>query len=171
MLSPQDCKPKVSQVRRSWYVPPPLVSGGGSPGLVSFGFLYTLRGLSAFLLLKRGGQQVASIYDAAMPKRANASLARVPVTGVDPFESMESRRRRILPPCVQPTSPLLPSSIATDRVSDVTSLARTSHTSVRIPNRNDAPVLHTSRRGSRRETLSGYIRECAASLGSRVFTG
>ena len=108
-----------------------------------------LRGHRNFPLPMRGGQQVVTIYDPAMPKRVNATHARVPAAGVDPFESIESRRRRLFPPCVQPAPDQLPSSTATERASEESSFARASPTDARIPNRNDAPVLHTTRRGSR----------------------
>ena len=92
-----------------------------------------------------------------MPKRVNAALSRVPVAGSDPFESMESRRRRLFPD-VHPSPPSLQVSPATERSSEVTSFARASPTDARIPNRNDAPVLHSTRRGSRAKAAAA-VRE------------
>ena len=83
-----------------------------------------------------------------MPKRLNAAIARVPLTGSDPFESLESRRRRLFPD-VQPPSVATPACSATERVGEVPSCARSSPPGARIHNRNDAPVQHTTRRGSR----------------------
>ena len=77
-----------------------------------------------------------------MPKRVNAAHSRVPAAGSDPFESMESRRRRLLPG-VQPAPLSLPVSAATERASEVSSFARASPTVARISNRNDAPVDHS----------------------------
>ena len=92
-----------------------------------------------------------------MPKRVNAALSRVPMAGSDPFESMESRRRRLLPD-VHPAPLPLQVSTATERASEVTSFARASPTDARIPNRNDAPVLHSTRRGSRAKAAAA-VRE------------
>jgi hypothetical protein len=98
---------------------------------------------------KHGGHQVAATRVSAMPKRLNASLSRVPAAGVDPFESIEPRRRRLLPQSDQPAPPPLPGSSSAEHAGREPVPARSSHTVERIPNRADAPVLHTSRRGSR----------------------
>ena len=81
-----------------------------------------------------------------MPKRLSAALSRVPVAGGDAFESIESRRRRLLPQSEQPApSPPPPPTRAAGRPE----AASASHTVERMPNRADAPVLHPTRRGSR----------------------
>ena len=84
-----------------------------------------------------------------MPKRLNASISRVPVTGGDPFESIESRRRRLFPPSVQPAPPPQQACAATAPARGQSSSSQLPHTVERIPNRVDAPVLHISRRGSK----------------------
>ena len=68
------------------------------------------------------------------------------MSGRDAFESIESRRRRLFPQSEQPAPPPLPPPTPTE---DRPETASASHTVERRPNRADAPVLHTSRRGSR----------------------
>ena len=84
-----------------------------------------------------------------MPKRVHAPRSQIPVAGVDPFESMESRRRRLFPQSVQPTPAELPGSSSSDHAHQVPDAARSTPTVERNPNWADAPVRHTSRRGSR----------------------
>ena len=84
-----------------------------------------------------------------MPKRVKAHLSQIPMTGGDPFESMDSRRRRLFPQSFQPPPAELPGSSSTDPAHQVPDAARSVPTVERNPNRADAPVLHPSRRGSR----------------------
>ena len=156
MLSPQDCKPKVSQVRRLWFSPLWFRGGpprSGKPKPVTSSGFYMLRGHSSLSVVATRWKPPVD----SMPKRLNAALSRVPVAGSDPFESMESRRRRLFPD-VQPPPLPTPVSSATERASEVTSFARSLPPGARISNRNDAPVQHTTRRGSLGRSLDRSLR-------------
>ena len=97
-------------------------------------------------VFKHGGYQVAATRIHAMPRRLSAALSRTPVAGGGAFESIEPRRRRLLPQSEQPApSPPPPPTRAAGRPE----AASASHTVERMPNRADAPVLHPTRRGSR----------------------
>jgi len=98
-----------------------------------------------------------------MPKRLTATLSRVPVAGVDAFESIESRRRRLLPQSEQPAPPQLPGSSTPATADRRPDPASAPHTVERMPNRADAPVLHTSRRGSRAKAAAA-IRDSGPDL-------
>ena len=105
MLSPQDCKPKVSQVASRFLVLPPWFLGGVRSGLVCqsrsrlLGF-YTLRGQLGPLLDMADIRWLPSVP--SMPKRVSAYLSQPPAAGVDAFESIEPRRRRLLPQSTPP---------------------------------------------------------------------
>ena len=137
MLSPQDCKPKVSQVRRSWFSPLGFVWGiprSGTPKPVT-----CILGSTRFEVTRAPTVSMTVTRwkppETIMPKRGNAALSRVPAAGSDPFESMESRRRRLLP-CVPPAPPSLPGSTATEHTNREPSLASSSHAIATIPKRN-----------------------------------
>ena len=146
MLSPPDCKPKVSQVRRAPGFSPPLgfwVRSG--PHAKASHFTSTRFEATGY---KHGGIRWLP-PDPNMPKRlSSSSLSRIPAAGVDPFESIESRRRRLFPQSFPPLHTVPPSSSATTPA-QVPRAVSSAHTVERNPNRADAPVLHTSRRGSR----------------------
>ena len=95
-----------------------------------------------------------------MPRRSSAALSRLPVTGGDPFESIESRRRRLLPQSEQPPPAPPPPPAQSVRIPEA---ASAHSTAARMPNRADAPVLHTSRRGSKAKAAAA-IRDADPEL-------
>ena len=84
-----------------------------------------------------------------MPKRARAVPKLAVLTGADPFESMESRRRRLAPPSTPPAAQHAQARVGTRTAPSTSTLPSPMPTTGRPPTRTDAPVLHTTRRGSR----------------------
>ena len=143
MLSPPNCKPKVSQAAATTSVPPlPGFFVRVRSGLLCLSqsrSFYTPRGKLGYR--QTGWMTGGSHQFSNMPKRVYAPRSQIPLAGVDPFESMESRRRRLFPQSVQPPPAELPGSSSTDQAHQVPDAARSTHTVERIPKRADAPVL------------------------------
>ena len=63
--------------------------------------------------MEKGAVSGGTTSSVSMPKRAKAVPAMAVLTGVDPFESMESRRRRLAPPSVPPLAQHAPACVMT----------------------------------------------------------
>ena len=70
------------------------------------------------------------------------------LTGADPFESMESRRRRLAPPSIPPAAQHAPACVMTPAAPYSSTTASPGHPAG-PPARSDAPVMHPTRRGSK----------------------
>ena len=124
----------------------PLSGGFVSPSLkpVTISF-YTLPGQ----YIGTGGGVRWLPSSVSMPKRAKAVPAMAVLAGADPFESMESRRRRLAPPSAPPAAQHAKACVVTHTASSSPAASRPVHTVVRPPSRMDAPVMHPTRRGSK----------------------
>ena len=85
----------------------------------------------------------------SMPKRAHAVPKMAVLTGADPFESMESRRRRLAPPSTPPAAQHAAACVGTLAAPSSSTIPSPGHPAVRPPARMDAPVMHLTRRGSK----------------------
>ena len=92
---------------------------------------------------------MAATSSVSMPKRAHAVPKLAVLTGADPFESMESRRRRLAPPSTPPAAQHAQARVGTHTAPSTSTPPSPMPTTGRPPTRTDAPVLHTTRRGSR----------------------
>ncbi len=146
MLSPQDCKPKVSEVSSLPVSPPPWVFLRVRSGPVCLSHSRSSTRFEVRGALPTWWVSGGSHRDTAMPKRLSAHLSNIPVAGSDPFESIESRRRRLFPQSEQPAPPQLPGSSPPASAGRLPTPAAASHTVERMPNRADAPVLHPTRK-------------------------
>ena len=85
----------------------------------------------------------------SMPKRAHAVPKMAVLAGADPFESMESRRRRLAPPSAPPAAQHATACVVTHTAPSPSAATRPVHNVVRPPSRMDAPVMHLTQRGSK----------------------
>ena len=99
--------------------------------------------------MEQGAASGGSTSSVSMPKRAKAVPAMAVLTGADPFESMESRRRRLAPPSIPPVAQHAPACVMTPAAPYSSTTPSPGHPTVRPPARMDAPVMHLTRRGSK----------------------
>ena len=96
--------------------------------------------------MEKGAASGGITPSVSMPKRAHAVPKRAVLTGADPFESMESRRRRLAPPSVPPDAQHAEACAMTPAAPYSSTTSSPGHPAG-PPARSDAPVMHPTGRG------------------------